>query len=79
MGTEEGGGARGKGGLERWGRGWMDGGQRDGWAREMGLRCRAGEMALRLSSLAAFPEDSSLVPTIRIAARNHLSFWFWGI
>lgn len=37
----------------------MDGGQRDEWAREMGLRCRAGKMALRLSSLAAFPEDSS--------------------
>lgn len=66
--------------------GWRDGGLRDGggaggagsegWMgqRDGAERWKAGEMALRLSSLAAFPEDPSLVPTVHIAARNHLSF-----
>jgi hypothetical protein len=52
------------------------GGWRGGWAGEM----RAGEMAHRLlRSLAAFPEDPSLVPNIHMAPWDHLSSQFWVV
>lgn len=66
-------GWRDGGSRERGGAGWMG---PEGWMgqRDGAKRWRADEMALRLSSLATFPEDPSLVPTIHIAARNHMSF-----